>query len=358
MGDKMRKTAITLVLTIAISAVGCGSRANPSAINKAAEVAEAASSDESSAAKSQAQDLEASLDESNAVKSPATETTESEPEEEIPENLREAFADRKNRDNEDNAGAEAHYGHDDEENEDYSGRDNNVGESGSDDNYLMENFPPDTYETVEIFLADRDVQDIYGFEKMRTIVLRETVELYGEQCSELEFGTDHAENFVTEGLYAVSRSGAIYLYDVLDDGWKSFNLLSEIYESGWVENALFVTYTDPNEDAYWYAYDGENGFDGVVLVALHSDMDIRLDRVEYVEKTGDFHVTEVVSDVCPCTRGECSHFSIEPAETIPQYRITATYEDLVAEWYVTYDGKGEGGVNYAIGTDVNSEGKS
>lgn len=355
MGDKMRKTAITLVLTMAISAVGCGNGAGSSAINKAAEVAEAASLDESYATHSSSQSLTQSQeadseDESgaaqSATQSPAGGKTESAPEEEIPEGLREAFAKRNNDDNEDGA--------------DETGAGGSTSKSGHetylDEGYLMENYPPDMYDTVDIFLADRDVQSIDGYENMRTIVSQKTVELYGEQCSELEFGTDHAENFVTEGLYAVSRSGAIYLYDVLDDGWKSFNLLSDIYESGWVEDALFVTYTDPNEDAYWYAYDGENGFDGVVLVALHSDMDIRLDRVEYVEKTGNFHVTEVVSDVYPCTRGECSHFSIEPAETIPQFRITATYEDLVAEWYVTYDGKGEGGVNYAIGTDVNSEG--
>ena len=81
MGDKMRKTAITLVLTIAIFAAGCGNQAGSSAINKAAEVAEAASLDESSAAKSQPQD----------------------PEEEMPEGLKEAFAKRNNDDNEDDA---------------------------------------------------------------------------------------------------------------------------------------------------------------------------------------------------------------------------------------------------------------
>lgn len=228
-------------------------------------------------------------------------------------------------------------------------------QAGSEDVLYLEKHAPDDEEALAIFGNDADVQNEKQFDAMTSMATGEVIEIKGEQCSEVALGTDHKENFVIEDRFAVSSTGAIYLYDILEDEWFPFNLLARIY-SGWNEDVLFVAFTDPMQEAYWYACDGENCTNGVSIVIMQSGAQMTLEEVEYVEKTGEFHVINIVKDVEECARGQSFHFEIEPAETIPQYRISVHLGDQVAEWYITYDGYSENGTVYVTGFDANAVG--
>lgn len=228
-------------------------------------------------------------------------------------------------------------------------------QAGYEDEFYLENYAPDDEDALAIFSNDADVQNEKDINNMTSMVTGNVIEIKGEQCAEVALGTDHKENFVTEDRFAVSSTGAIYLYDILEDDWFPFNLLARIY-SGWNDDVLFAAYTDPNEEAYWYACDGEDCLDGVSIVIMQSGAQMKLEEVEYVEKTGEFHVINIVKDVEECVRGQSFHFQIEPAETIPQYRVVVQLGDQIAEWYITYDGYADNGVVYVTGFDADAVG--
>ncbi len=218
-----------------------------------------------------------------------------------------------------------------------------------------ENCAPSYEDAAELLLADADVQAYGAIEGMSTMASDETMVIAGESCTVVYAGTNHQENFVREYSFAVSSTGAIYQYDVLGDAWIPANTLASIY-SNWAEDVLFAVFTDPNNPEYWYAYDGVEGLDKVMLVPMCSGVNIRVERFEYDAESDRFVVLETLKCIYPSVRGQCCCLDIQPAETIPAYRIVAEYGDLTAEWYATYDGAGENGATYVIGLDPNAFG--
>lgn len=213
-----------------------------------------------------------------------------------------------------------------------------------------ENCAPSYEDAAELLLADADVQAYGAIEGMSTISADETMVIAGESCTVVYAGTDHQENFVREYSFAVSSTGAIYQYDVIGDAWIPANTLASIY-SNWAENVLFAVFTDPNYPEYWYAYDGVEGLDKVMLVPMCSGVNIRVERVEYDEQNGSFAVLEALKSIYPGVRGQCYCLDIQPSETIANYRIVAELGYLTANWYATYDGADENGASFVFGLD-------
>ncbi len=220
--------------------------------------------------------------------------------------------------------------------------------------YGEERAPEDGAAT-DMLLADQSVQESGIIEGMSTMSAGETVLVAGENCAVVYAGTNHPESFVREYSFAVSSGGAIYRYDVLADEWQPVNTLAGIYEK-WAENVLFAVFTDPNDPEYWYACEGEEGLGKVMLIPMRSGASIRVERLEYDAANDSFAVLETVEIIYPSVRGQGFCLDIQPAETIPVYRIVAEYGDLAAEWYATYDGSGEHGATYVIGTDARAVG--
>lgn len=207
---------------------------------------------------------------------------------------------------------------------------------------------PSDEDAMDMLAADEEMQAVGISDEMTMVATGETKTLAGEVCAVINLGTDHDENFVTEYIYAVSGTKAIYQYDVVEDKWSAFNVLAIMYES-WGKNVLFAVYTNPDYASFWYDNYDTEWYGTVRLMEMRSGVDIRIEQIEYNEKTQDYDVVKVVKEIKSTVRGETFTPDIEMTETIPSYRIVAEYNGLKGEWYATYDGKNGDGTNIIKG---------
>lgn len=226
--------------------------------------------------------------------------------------------------------------------------------------YRMNNDPEDIIPTnqdaMDTLSSEQSVKKLLN-KGMKMLATDETECIFGEMCALIAIGTDHEENFVRESYYAVSSTGAIYLFDVVDDKWVPVNMLAETYSADWNESKYLAVFSDSNTDGYDY-YNRQKsiteistpaaspyGANRVLVVPMKTGMSMRIETLNVDEK-GDISVDSVVKTIEKTTRGEVYAISVTISETIPTLRIVAEDEYSFCEWYAVYDGENGNGIAY------------
>lgn len=191
----------------------------------------------------------------------------------------------------------------------------------------------------EILLGDITIQETGIINEMSLMDTGETETVYGEKCSLVAAGTNTDDQFVREKYFAVSSSGAIYEYDVLNDKWTAFNMMGKIY-SNWNKNILLAVFTDPTSDEYFAIYDGESDPSQIMLLCMQSGARVRIEEVKYDSMLDQYNVIRTIKEIYPTMRGLAECVNIEMTDSIPKYRITVEYNGAFAYWYAIYDGSG------------------
>ncbi|MGN0513649.1 MAG: hypothetical protein ACI4GD_05170 [Lachnospiraceae bacterium] len=138
------------------------------------------------------------------------------------------------------------------------------------------------------------------------------------------------------------------LTDFAKDSYNSFMMPV----SGWDSDGSYELsiYTNPLSEAYNAAASDVNKLDGVAggaipvrFVCTEDNVEVKLEKVEWIEEYNYFHTTEYIFDIYT-EKDKIYEFPATLSEGIPQYRLNIYYWGDSNVWYLSEDGYGDSDV--------------